>query len=67
MKNERREKIKVEKVIKQPRGQELSLRRLDSRMSRGEEMGRMKRTCQQKSRSCFLIFLPPTLDPVHIS
>lgn len=46
MKNGTRETIKVEKVIKESRGQELSLRRLDSEMSRGVEMGRMERAHQ---------------------
>lgn len=45
MKNGGREKIKAKKVIKGARGQELSLGRLDSEMSGGEEMDRVKRKC----------------------
>lgn len=43
MKNGKGEQIKVGKVIKEARGQELSLGRLDSEISRGKEMDRMKR------------------------
>lgn len=43
-------KIKVEKVIKEARGQGLSLRRLDCEMSGGEEMDRMKRTKKKKTQ-----------------
>lgn len=43
MKNGRREKMKAGRVIKEARGQEGSLRRLDSEMSRGEKMDTMKR------------------------
>lgn len=76
MKNVRREKIKGGKVIYEAGGQEFILRRLDSEMSRGEEMDRVKRkwwertnspALTKKSRSCFLMSLPPTLDTVHIS
>lgn len=35
MKNDRREQIKAGKVMKEARGQEFSLGRLDSEMSRG--------------------------------
>ena len=52
--------MKAGKVIKGARGQECSLRRVDSVMSRREEMDRMERKCLEKTIQITFSDIPST-------